>query len=489
MCCRHTKQQQSSTACAKATASAFLDIIHQAPRLLELLAADSLKALAATSRNLREVVHCQVTVISLKHEEDIAWLIKGSWPHLSMVILHDQEYAYSRFSALLSHKWRLRARVNLSLRSFGAVDVVLLIEPLQHPQLRASDSYQLFVKPLKRLLHGEWSRLKRLDVSDIKPGALGAAVLAELNQGDWPLLSSLELNDNQLDAKSISELIKGNWTALESLDLSSNKLDTEAMEQLVKGNWPALKYLWLSINPLLDGTAISQLSRAKWPQLHDLSLSYTRVTVEMMEQLVKLPLPKLRTLSLSGSGLDEAVVAVLSKGQWPALRSLRLTENDISATAMAHLAGAHFPMLRLLDLSSSRLDTVAVQWLVQGHFPMLEDLDLSYNKLDDGAIRCLVSGQWLSLTNLSLNQNQFGVQGVQELTKGEWPMLRFLCLDIEVLNQANAIMLGVNLGQLQDFESQKARTDSSVVQVSRDCIAALKTGSILWPRLTHVLVI
>lgn len=472
----------SVTSSAKATASAFLDIIHQAPRLLEMLPQDSLKALLATSRNLRAAVHDMTTVLTIEHEADIACLLKGDWPHLGLVIMRNQEYGYSSYSQLLTPKWRLLARLDLSTRCFGSMDVVFLLQPLQHPQLMGHDKNRFYAQPLRHLLGTDWSGLRKLDLSQVKSSSMGLAVMAQLSQGDWPLLTSLDLSDNKLGADSMSEITKRKFPALESLDVSSNKLDVEAMRQLVKGDWPTLKYLWLSINPLLNAEGIKQLASAKWSQLHDLSLSYTSVTAEMMEELVKLPLPRLKTLSLSGCGLDVPAVSVLARANWPALRSLRLTENRLPAEAVSQLIRGRFPALRLLDLANCKMDAASVQCLIQGDWPLLEDIDMSYNQLDTEAIKYLLKPQWTSMTNLSLNHNTFDVHAVEDLTTGDWPLLRFLCLDFQVLNTANAGMLGICMDELKEFENEKARTQSCVVQISRDCTS-------LWRKLKHVLVI
>ena len=481
-CCSVTNPPSSFTSSVKATASAFLDIIHQAPRLLEMLPQDSLKALSATNRNLRAAVHNMTTILTIEHEADIACLLKGDWPHLGLVIMRNQEYGYSSYSQLLTAKWRLLARIDLSTRCFGSVDVVFLLQPLQHPQLLGHDKNRFYAQPLRHLLGKDWSGLRRLDLTQVKSSSMGLAVVAQLSQGDWPLLTSLDLSDNKLGADSMSEVIKGNFPALESLDVSSNKLDVEAMRQLVKGDWPTLKYLWLSINPLLNAEGIKQLSHAKWGQLHDMSLSYTSVTADMMEELVKLPLPKLKTLSLSGCGLEVAAVSVLARAHWPALRSLRLTENRLPAEAVSQLIRGRFPALRLLDLSNCKMNAASMQCLIQGDWPLLEDIDLSYNQLDSEAIQYLLKPRWTSMTNLSLNHNTFDVHAVEDLTNGDWPLLRFLCLDFQALNAVNTGMLGICMDELKEFENEKARTKSCVVQISRDHTS-------LWRKLKHVLVI
>ncbi|DBA84144.1 TPA: hypothetical protein ACH3X1_006617 [Trebouxia sp. C0004] len=257
-----TKPPSSFTSSAKATASAFLDIIYQAPRLLEMLPQDSLKALSATSRNLRAAVHDMATVLTIEHEANIGCLLKGNWPHLGLVIMRNQEYGYSSYSQLLTTKWRLLARIDLATCCFGSVDVVFLLQPLQHPQLMGPDLNRFYTQPLTRLLGKDWLGLRKLDLSQVKSSSIGLAVMAQLSQADWPLLTSLDLSDNNLGADSMSDIIKGKFPALESLDVSSNKLDVEAMQQLVKGDWPRLRYLWLSINPF---SALMASSRCPAP--------------------------------------------------------------------------------------------------------------------------------------------------------------------------------------------------------------------------------
>ena len=241
-CCSDTKPPISFTSSAKATASAFLDIIHQAPRLLEMLPRDSLKDLTATSRILRAVVHDMTTILTIEHEADIACLLKGDWPHLGLVIMRNQEYGYSSYSQLLTAKWRLLARIDLSTCCFGSVDVVFLLQPLQHPQLLGHNK-QVSEQPLRHLLGKDWSGVRRLDLMQVESSSVGLAVIAQLSQWEWPLLTSLAFSDNTLSADSMLEAIKGKFPALEALDVSSNKLDGEAMRQLVKGDW---RYLWLS---------------------------------------------------------------------------------------------------------------------------------------------------------------------------------------------------------------------------------------------------
>jgi hypothetical protein len=126
------------------------------------------------------------TVLTIEHEADIACLLKGDWPHLGLVIMRNQEYGYSQAAAeqLLTAKWRLLARIDLFTCVFGPVDVVFLLQPLQHPQLLGHDKNRFYAQPLRHLLGKDWSGLNSLDLTLVKSSSMGLAVIAQLSQGD-----------------------------------------------------------------------------------------------------------------------------------------------------------------------------------------------------------------------------------------------------------------------------------------------------------------
>lgn len=100
-----------------------------------------------------------VTIITIENVEDIALLIKGSWPHLSMVILPKQRHVYIPRPSIevIRHRWQLLACVSLGEDGFGNKDVALLLQSLQQPQYTTSDSTELAVKPVEHLLSSKWS--------------------------------------------------------------------------------------------------------------------------------------------------------------------------------------------------------------------------------------------------------------------------------------------------------------------------------------------
>ena len=120
-----------------------------------------------------------------------------------MVVLRNQECSWRESSCkLLTAKWQLLACVYLSAGPVGHQDKALLINPQQQHQMPTVD----YVQPLQLLLRKERFVLWSLDLSNIKLGVMGPAVMAQLSKGNWPSLSALNLSDNHLDVASIAEL-------------------------------------------------------------------------------------------------------------------------------------------------------------------------------------------------------------------------------------------------------------------------------------------
>ena len=67
------------------------DLIHQVPRLLELMPSECLAALIATNTTHRSQVHSYVTSITLSDTAHASLLISCSWPRLVKWTLADQD--------------------------------------------------------------------------------------------------------------------------------------------------------------------------------------------------------------------------------------------------------------------------------------------------------------------------------------------------------------------------------------------------------------
>ena len=203
----------------RSAAVAFIDVLHQAPRLLEVLPQDSRKALSAASKSLNDVIHSLVTIITIEHLEDIPLLAKGSWPHLSMVILPKQSNIPQPHMRALRQRWQLLACVLLEEDGFGLgdKDVALLLRSLQQPRYTTLDSAELAVKPLEHLLSSKWSGSQSLSLHEVKETMIRTAVMAQLSKGRWQNLSHLEVCGEQLNIANILLLFKGKWAQLQRL--------------------------------------------------------------------------------------------------------------------------------------------------------------------------------------------------------------------------------------------------------------------------------
>jgi len=68
-------------------AVSVMEVVQQAPRLMELLTAECVKALTATCTQLRQDFRHCVTTIKRKNEQDQAMLFADKWPSLVMVVI------------------------------------------------------------------------------------------------------------------------------------------------------------------------------------------------------------------------------------------------------------------------------------------------------------------------------------------------------------------------------------------------------------------
>ena len=92
----------------------FVDVLHEAPILLEALPPEALKALSATCRSLRTLFCAQVKVISLPDVEDASKLCYTTWPQLLMVVYTSEPQLASKLSA----QWECMMEMSLGSRSW-----------------------------------------------------------------------------------------------------------------------------------------------------------------------------------------------------------------------------------------------------------------------------------------------------------------------------------------------------------------------------------
>lgn len=135
---------------------------------------------------------------------------------------------------------------------------------------------------------------------------LNAAAIAELVNGNFPVLSVFKLDDNALGSQATSHLRQGTWPDLKHLSLRENELDEIAIRRLVQGTWPLLQHVDLFHNSLGSG-GVRALGRGNW------------VNVQFLD------------VGRNLCGYDG--LSALAEGNWPLLRELRLSEGWIDAAA------------------------------------------------------------------------------------------------------------------------------------------------------------
>ena len=355
----------------------LLDTIYEVPQLLHVTNSNSRKALQATCRQLRHLVHTTASVVSFgtqrqSSEADARLLSSGTWTHLEAM-------------------------------------------KLRHADMSAN--------AIAVLSQGDWPLLKILVLSNNLFGVRG---MEHFSHGRWPALATLELHCVGMRTKMMEHLQHATLACLSSLDLSENIMANSACwAELVKGEWPNSTHLDLSSN-YIDIGFLGQLKNAKWPLLGSLNLhgallkySATRQAQhEAFQGMAQCDWHHLQSLSLAKCSLGPEAMQTICQAQWSDLRELDLTANSMSGDAIRYLTGSVWSQLEVLHLKRCDIDVTAVSYLVQAQWPHLQTLGLSGNDINVDALDLLVKAQWASLTELDLSYNYLGPEPVVRLSSG-----------------------------------------------------------------------
>ena len=177
------------------------DLIHQVPRLLELMTSECLAALLATSTTHRSQVHNYVTSITISDSTHASDLISCSWPRLV--------------------KWTLADLDSHSLQTIRVTcDMTVAAASLL----------------AKASMLSKWQL--QLDASQ-----LSAAVAAEIAKGDWPFLVGLYFWHARLTRAAVEELVAANWPALMLLSSVAMSMHMDVFSLLSQARWSQLALL------------------------------------------------------------------------------------------------------------------------------------------------------------------------------------------------------------------------------------------------------
>ena len=324
----------------------LLDILRQVPTLLDILTADSQKALSATCKSCHTRFIAQVQVVTVGCEEDYAWVLKLKWPRLRMVILQNEcrpsdcrMGADCRLFIVNDDKCFLNqsstTRIySISVASEGKSQATIALLRPQHCDAADLPCTILAAQQLADQLRARFPSMNAFATSCVQGlDGLSLEIVSQLVQGPCSGLASLCLSNCELKPEGFYLLSQGNWTWLQFLDVSGNCLDAEGMMWLAQGEWPGLNTLRISFDHMMDATAIAHLSMVTW-SLRRLFITDMPISADMAAELADLPFPKLRGLYLEGSGLTAAAVSELARADWRTLKVLSICLEDLSALSV-----------------------------------------------------------------------------------------------------------------------------------------------------------
>ena len=275
-------------------------VLHEVPRIFELLSPTSRANLSACSMQLHRLVHCSTTVLTVNSVHDIETIAMGDWPCLDVIIV--PRYGWS--DPTPSWPWHgsmhlLTLLILAHTHSYATAFILVAKSRMQQPQHLASglpqSSPALGWQRVRKLAHtmrrGEHQCSQSIQQQRLAMG------FHHLCSSEWQQAVKLDLQFSSCCMETLSHLSSSNWSSLQCLDLSRNKLGAPAIVMLKKGSWPHLGELDVNGNQL-NKAAMAELVQAEMPQLWSLDLSRNR--------------------------LDDAAVAVLVHGRWPLLSKLAL---------------------------------------------------------------------------------------------------------------------------------------------------------------------
>ncbi len=375
------------------------DLIHQVPRLLELMPSECLAALLATSRTHRSQIHNYVTSITISDPTHASDLISSTWPRLMKWTLADQD------------SYRILIRVTCDM-TVAAASVLAKASMLSDWQLQF-EGIQLSAAAAAETAKGDWPTLRGLHFGCCK---LTRAVVQELVAGNWPTLTCLSAIQTPVDIGLISLLSQARWPKLAFMSLRNLRLPMtqegkEVENQFYSTAPDAKSKVVLEADP--QQTSASSSATSDWSSIAVVNLSYQQVDPQMVTKLLHTGVKQLRVLMLHCAQLDAAVILQLTQSECPRLQTLILSRNELGSVAMSYLAQGKWPLLEKLNLQGNDLEDAALDDLFKGEWQLLDELKLTVRSLHDKAIT-----KWLGLSSddvrEALRQPQQDVQ-VNEL--------------------------------------------------------------------------
>ncbi len=364
------------------------DLIHQVPRLLELMPSECLAALTATSTTHRSQIHKYVTSIKISDPTHASDLISSTWPRLVKWTLADHD----------SHRMQtIRVTCDMTV---AAASVLVKASMLRSWQLQL-ECTQLSAAVAVEIAKGHWLFLMGLDFGR---ATLTRAVVQESVAANWPALFFLSFV-MPVDMGILPLLSQARWPQLCFLNLLNVRLPStqEGKEQeslivsALSNGWS--RVVSMSHLEKVSSSHIATSATLDWSSIFALTLTHQQIDTQMVPKLLHTGVNRLEILVFHCVQLDAAVILQLTKAECPRLEMLILSYNGLGSAAMSYLAQGKWPLLNMLDLTGNELEDTALDELFTGKWPLIRTLRLTVRSLHGKAIT-----KWLGLPSDSVQE-------------------------------------------------------------------------------------
>ncbi len=251
--------------CSAQSAVTLLDVVHAAPRLLDTLPPESLKALSATCSFLHTRICTQVTSLTLPISDHLILLQPQRWSSLCVVWI---TVAADTSGSTCMQSFKTDCAVFAYLTSSSTLDpltngkeLVLSMPATEHVGSHGLTPCQIHLPAMSQL--AEHSKEAKLNCAIVTVLDREEGTLRQFNSMTWPHLSILIICSDSIGSDVFLHLKPDTLPSLTCLLIKASKFDTQAAIHLATGLPHRLSVLQLFTH--IDATAAHHLSTANWP--------------------------------------------------------------------------------------------------------------------------------------------------------------------------------------------------------------------------------
>ena len=368
----------------------LIDVLHDSPRLCELLPQCSRQMLAATCSSLHTWFRQQIIFAKIGRPYDLLRLKPSDWPKLAAVHLrtHMQPKDFGRATTdihrHLQGHWHLDVEIHLEkpydactsrqkMRFAVQHDWLLLISPLGRPHLADHDLSPQQYEILSQFVDTEQRNTTQITISlqrqpedattartESSPSFLPGNLWFCFGRQKSPQVYALHLRHQQWSLACAQSFVRCSFPSLCIVRWCGGNLSAPVCAVLNQARLPSLRHLFLT-SQCITAAGLPELLRGSW-------------------------CTDLESLHLEGNALGEEGAKALCLGRWRALEVCGLVDCGMSShAAVTYLARARFPKLRVMHLTGNHFEAGAIACLAVAQWRKLEHMTLSWQDLDVGA--------------------------------------------------------------------------------------------------------